>query len=135
MISLKISMILVGYGIRFWVVWNNPGFNLLITKPEQIYQKGLYKYIRHPAYLASLIMCGGIFALCAGWRGGLPAWLVLLVLLSHTARQEEKMLCEGFPGYKEYMARTGMILPKVMNVTLADLQDRLNIFRESRRRA
>ena len=133
MIFLKIAMVLIGYGIRLWVVLNNPGFNLLIVRPTAIYQKGLYKYIRHPAYLGSLIMCGGVFALFAGWRGGLPAWLVLLVLLSHTARQEEKMLCEGFPGYKEYMARTGMFLPKVINVTLADLQDRLNIFRESRR--
>jgi protein-S-isoprenylcysteine O-methyltransferase Ste14 len=113
MISLKLSMVVIGYGIRFWVVWNNPGFNLLIVKPTGIYQKGLYKYIRHPAYLGSLIMCGGIFALCAGWSGGLPAWIVLLVLLTHTARHEEQMLIKEFPEYKDYMKRTGMLLPKL----------------------
>ena len=113
MIYLQVSMIIVGLGIRYWVVLNNPGFNLLITKPPEIYQKGLYRYIRHPAYLGSLILCGGLFSLCAGWLGGLPAWLVLLILLTHTARHEEQFLLKDFPEYSEYMQRTGMLLPKL----------------------
>ncbi len=113
MLYLKLFLVFSGYGIRLWVVLHNPGFNLLVTPPKTIYQGGLYRYIRHPAYLGSLMMLGGIFALCSGWIGALPPWIVLLVLLTHTARHEEMMLAEKFPEYKEYMTRTGMLLPKL----------------------
>lgn len=111
---LPYIMVAVGYSIRLWVVTHNKGFNLLIIKPREIYQSGLYKYIRHPAYLGSLILCGGLFVLIAGsWSVAAPAWLVLLILLTHTARHEELFLLTQFPEYAEYMKTTGMLLPKL----------------------
>ena len=112
MIYLKILMIAIGYGIRLWAVAHNPGFSFLIVAPEAVYKGGLYKYIRHPAYLGALIMCGGAFALCSGWVGAFPPWVVLAVFLHHVAIHEELLITMRFPEYQKYIEQTGMFLPR-----------------------
>lgn len=112
---IQIGMIVAGLAIRFWAIYTNRiGFNLLVVAPSVLCTRGPYKYIRHPAYLGSLILCAGLFSLCAGsWGIAFGPWFVLWVLLTHTARHEELLLVVSFPEYFEYMQRTGMLLPKL----------------------
>lgn len=111
---LYVLLMLLGLGIRAWVIMNNPGFSLYIKRPPGIYQRGLYAHVRHPAYLGSLIMTAGLFAWClGGFIPAFPAWFVLWVLLTHTARHEEVFLCTQYPEYEGYMRRTGMLLPRL----------------------
>lgn len=108
------ALFVVGFAIRLWVVWNNPGFSLYVKEPPVLYTRGLYAYIRHPAYLGSLTMCAGLFCLCLGGPiPAFPAWFVLWVLLTHTARHEELVIAGKYPEYLEYMQRTGMLLPRL----------------------
>ncbi|MDI6401770.1 isoprenylcysteine carboxylmethyltransferase family protein [Balneolaceae bacterium ANBcel3] len=73
--------------------------------------RGVYRYIRHPQYLALMISSVGMVLI---W----PRYLVLIgcitvcfayVLL---ARIEEKLCLRDFEGYDVYMSKTGMFLPK-----------------------
>ena len=48
-----------------------------IKRPPRIAQEGVYRYLRHPAYLGSLLIITGAGLACLGWGGAvlcLPAW-------------------------------------------------------------
>lgn len=73
---------------------------------------GPYAYVRHPMYLALLLLAAGA---CIGyatpWR-----WIVfvaLSVVLDRKARIEESGLLGLHPGYADYARRTRRIIPYV----------------------
>lgn len=79
----------------------------------EMVQGGIYRWIRHPQYLALMIASFGLLLL---W----PRFLVLFgfatvvfvyILL---ARSEEHLCTRQFTGYADYMQRTGMFLPRAM---------------------
>lgn len=79
----------------------------------QLVDTGVYGYVRHPIYLAVLLMFGGVSLAV----GSLPAGLVTLILLgffSAKASVEERALGIGIPGYTDYRDRVGFrMLPYV----------------------
>ncbi|MDR2243972.1 MAG: isoprenylcysteine carboxylmethyltransferase family protein [Burkholderiales bacterium] len=105
-------------GLLFlWVFRHNrPGnFNFRPEPPpdNQLVTSGPYRFIRHPMYLSLLLMMLGIVLLYGEpWR-----WLALGALgavLHFKALREERFLCERFPEYSDYKARTKSILPFVL---------------------
>lgn len=72
--------------------------------------KGPYRWIRHPIYSAVMLLSVGMTI-----RGGsiivALAFIALIALFSVKARWEEGHLAETFPGYQQYMDRTGRFLP------------------------
>jgi protein-S-isoprenylcysteine O-methyltransferase Ste14 len=75
---------------------------------------GLYRWIRHPQYLALAITGVGLAIL---WPRFLTVvlWAVMIGLYYFLARDEEKrMLAEFGDQYAAYMSRTGMFLPKLL---------------------
>jgi protein-S-isoprenylcysteine O-methyltransferase Ste14 len=74
--------------------------------------RGLYSWIRHPQYLGLAITGLGLSIL---WPRFLTValWAVMIALYYALARDEERrMLGEFQAGYREYMDRTGMFLPR-----------------------
>ncbi len=74
---------------------------------------GPYAYVRHPIYTGMLIAALGTAISIS------PFWLIPLVLLGvyfvYSARREEKLMMEQFPGqYPQYMSRTKMLVPFVL---------------------
>ena len=71
---------------------------------------GLYRHIRHPQYLALIAASIGMLLI---W----PRYLVLVLTVTvifiyiALAKAEEGICLRKFPGYSEYMKRTGMFLP------------------------
>lgn len=73
---------------------------------------GVYALVRHPIYSGLLLLGAGLAVIGASWMH--VALLVALVaLLSVKARVEERMLLDRFPGYAEYAARVGRLVPGV----------------------
>ena len=74
-------------------------------------QGGVYRWIRHPQYLALMVASFGMMLI---W----PRFLVLLgfvtVVFAYTllARAEERRCVRQFPEYAAYERRTGMFLPR-----------------------
>ncbi len=84
-----------------------------------IADKGLYRIIRHPQYLALGLWGVGMSIL---W----PRFLVLaslsfmFILYYFLAKDEERrMLAQFGEGYRDYMNRTGMFLPRVLETSLS----------------
>ena len=71
---------------------------------------GLYSHIRHPQYLALIVASIGMALI---W----PRYLVVLMTVTVTfvyvalAKAEERICLRQYPGYADYMRRTGMFLP------------------------
>ncbi|MGE5337733.1 MAG: methyltransferase family protein [Gemmatimonadota bacterium] len=94
---------------------NRPGnFNI---RPElksgaQLVTRGIYRQLRHPMYLAVLlVMAAGIAADPRAWRWLL--WIALLAVLLAKLAREERNLRTAFPDYAAYAARTRRLIPGV----------------------
>ena len=74
--------------------------------------KGPYAIARHPIYTGVILLSMGI-ALRSGNYLVIAATIALIVLFAVKARWEEKHLASTFPGYSDYMTRTGRFVPYV----------------------
>lgn len=73
---------------------------------------GLYRWIRHPQYLALAVTGLGLAIL---WPRMLTAalWAIMVGLYDLLARDEERRMVAQFGDeYREYMSRTGMFIPR-----------------------
>jgi protein-S-isoprenylcysteine O-methyltransferase Ste14 len=103
-----------GLAVGAWALSaNRPGnFNV---RPEpktggQLVTGGPYRFVRHPMYLAVLLVALGC---CVGygtsWRWGALAGLGLVLAIK--ARVEERALTALHPGYADYARRSKRIVP------------------------
>jgi protein-S-isoprenylcysteine O-methyltransferase Ste14 len=74
--------------------------------------KGPYAIARHPIYTGVILLSIGI-AMRSGNLLAVGATVALIVLFAVKARWEEKHLASTFPGYSDYMSRTGRFVPYV----------------------
>jgi protein-S-isoprenylcysteine O-methyltransferase Ste14 len=91
--------------------WSNIETGRVLAK-QDVVDKGLYGYIRHPIYTGDLLLLIGL-------ELALNSWLVLGALLlcpivMWKAVNEEKMLLQELKGYVEYHRRTKRFIPFVI---------------------
>ena len=86
-----------------------PCFNAYL--PHGLTTSGIYGVIRHPIYVANLLL---IFAgfLISGSLYILGILALLARIYSQSARHEEQALAGSFPGYHIYMQSTGRFFPR-----------------------
>jgi len=95
-----------------WLIYGNK-----VRRSQQAVLQSLYAHVRHPQYLALMVAGFGMLLI---W----PRYLVLaayvLVCFAYywLARIEERICCERFSGYHDYMSRTGMFLPRILEASL-----------------
>jgi protein-S-isoprenylcysteine O-methyltransferase Ste14/rhodanese-related sulfurtransferase len=73
---------------------------------------GIYSKIRHPMYLAAFALFGG-WILFFGSLWTVPLWVAFSILYILKVAQEERLLAEQFPAYREYRRRTWRFLPYI----------------------
>lgn len=81
-------------------------------RPQFIVRTGSYKYIRHPVYLANMLIILGYFIasasvwslLCSLWGWGYMLW---------TINKEESYLVSQFADYQEYKKRSWRLIPYI----------------------
>ena len=78
----------------------------------KLVETGIYKYVRHPIYTGLLLaMLGSVVQSMAIVK--FFVWLALLALLTYKAKFEESLLAKKYPGYVDYMKRTGRFVPRL----------------------
>ena len=113
-----IGMALLGFALLQWAQ-NTLGKNWSDTprmiKEQSLITSGPYQYIRHPIYTAFLLILGSTFFSAANWLIGL-AWIGMTALeVASRIGFEENLMLEYFGDqYREYMKRTGRLLPKLI---------------------
>jgi protein-S-isoprenylcysteine O-methyltransferase Ste14 len=98
-IGLPITLIGLIAGVMVLVNWAT-------TPPDQPVTRGLYRYSRHPMYVAAFIMYVGLGIACASWV--LLLFAVIFTVVSFVyANAEEKLTLEMYgDSYREYINRT-----------------------------
>lgn len=88
---------------------------LEIKKNHELIETGPYKRIRHPMYTSLYLLIVGFFLLSLNWIVGIIPLLGFSFLYLTRVKNEEKMMLKAFgEKYKEYMKRTGRLLPRLM---------------------
>lgn len=100
-------IVMIGGYIMFIVVMNQNRYASRVVEiqdNQKLIDTGLYSVVRHPMYLAASILYIAS-ALVLGSYYALIPMLLLPFLLSFRMVNEEKLLMEELPGYKEYIQK------------------------------
>ena len=112
---LGLALMLAGLGVRAYAIRQLGRYftpEVAIQPGQQVVDKGLYRYLRHPSYTGTFITILG-FGL-ALTNGLSLAIMLLLPGLAYTFRMrvEEAALREAFGDqYRDYMRRTKRLIP------------------------
>ncbi len=110
-----VALCVLGFGLAIiarWHLGRNWGMPMSRKEQPELVTSGPYAFIRHPIYT------GLILAMLGSAMGVNIFWVVLLIPVGayfiYSARQEESALLQQFPEqYAAYMARTGMLVPRL----------------------
>jgi protein-S-isoprenylcysteine O-methyltransferase Ste14 len=109
------------FGVAIWLLWRSHvdlGRNwtptLGLREAHTLVTRGVYHSIRHPMYAAHLLWGLAQAMMLHNWIAG--ASLIALLVPQYLLRvgDEEAMMLERYgQAYREYMERTGRILPRL----------------------
>ena len=110
-----VALCLLGFGLAINArrhLGRNWGLPMSRKEQPELVTSGPYALIRHPIYT------GLILAMLGSAIGVNVFWALLLVLVGayfiYSARREETVMLQHFPQqYAAYMARTGMLAPRL----------------------
>lgn len=116
MLVLGLFLILAGYTATLWCyAIMGDTWRMGIDRGEKttLAKRGPYRVVRHPIYLFQIVILVGVALL-------LPSVLALLILIVHVvcvwikaADEEAYLLTIHGNDYRDYLARTGRLLPKL----------------------
>lgn len=87
---------------------------LRLLKVPALVTEGPYARMRHPIYLAFLLMQVAVLLLTANWFIGFCGIAIIISVIAIRIPEEERMLIEQFGNeYSTYMHRTKRLLPKL----------------------
>ena len=121
-----VGIALLGFALLQWAQ-NTLGKNWSDTprmmKEQSLITSGPYEFIRHPIYTAFILILGSTLLMSANWLIGLT-WLGMTILeIASRIGFEEGLMLEYFGDqYREYMKKTGRLLPRVNAVTTSLIQ-------------
>jgi protein-S-isoprenylcysteine O-methyltransferase Ste14 len=87
--------------------------SLEIVQNQRLVTGGIYRYLRHPIYMAMWLFTIAQAFLLHNWLAGLGGLLTFLPIYLMRVPREEKMMLDQFgEEYRVYMARTRRFFPK-----------------------
>ena len=100
------AVFLVGYGLYAEVMRENAYLSrtVKVEEGQTVVSTGLYGVVRHPMYLASILMFLAIPLVMGSWYALIPfAFYPLLMVIR--VRDEEKLLTAELAGYEAYKSK------------------------------
>jgi protein-S-isoprenylcysteine O-methyltransferase Ste14 len=99
------AVYLLGNSLAGWAINSNPFFSsesrLQTDRGQKVTHSGPYRYIRHPAYSAALLLWLTTGLMLASWWAVIPGLLAGITMVVRTAF-EDRMLLTDLQGYTEY---------------------------------
>lgn len=87
---------------------------LRLLKVPALVTEGPYARMRHPIYLAFLLMQIAVLLLTANWFIGFCGLAIIISVIAIRVPEEEKLLIEQFgEQYRNYMKNSGSLFPKL----------------------
>ena len=106
LVVISSALFFVGYALYAEVMRENAYLSrtVEIQKNQKVVSTGLYGIVRHPMYLATLLMFLPMPLILGSFWGIIP-FLLYPVLIIIRILNEEKILEDGLLGYKEYKTK------------------------------
>jgi protein-S-isoprenylcysteine O-methyltransferase Ste14 len=104
--------------LGFWT-WTHVALGALwsaqlqLRANHQLVMRGPYSRIRHPMYTAFLGWAASLGLVAANWAAVFLPLCAAVVLVARIPREERMMLGQFGDEYRDYMKRTGRLLPKL----------------------
>jgi protein-S-isoprenylcysteine O-methyltransferase Ste14 len=97
-----------GFALVGWVLLTNPfassAVRIQSERGHAVITHGPYALVRHPMYLATLLVCLSMGPALGSWWAALALLPVIAVFIRRTAL-EDRMLCDELDGYGSYAQR------------------------------
>ena len=88
--------------------------DISITRNHQLVTKGIYRFVRHPAYAGSLLSFFGLGLFFANYLSILIIFIPICAAFLYRIRVEEKALLDNFgEEYANYCASTKRLIPEI----------------------
>lgn len=113
---LGVAVAAAGVPLAAWLfphLGNNVTATVLTKDSHRLVTSGPYRWVRHPLYLAGILLLGGAGLALSNWV--VLAFVVVFLATWHTVviPREEASLLERFGAdYEAYRERTGALLPR-----------------------
>lgn len=106
LVIISLVVMIFGYVMFIKVMLQNRYASRIIEiqDKQKLIDKGLYRIVRHPMYLAATILYMASTIVLGSYYTLIPM-ILLPFLLGYRIKNEEKVLREGLPGYNEYMKK------------------------------
>lgn len=112
---LGLLMIVTGMILRFISIRALGKFftvDVTIREDHQIKKNGIYRLIRHPSYLGSILSFIGFGISLNNWISLIIISIPVIIAMLKRIRTEEKLLADQFgTEYTDYMKRTSRLIP------------------------
>jgi len=93
----------------------NWSVSLDVRENHELVTEGIYRRVRHPMYSAFWLWAIAQALLLPNWIAGFAGLVGFGILFFGRVAREERMMLQTFgDSYREYMARTGRVLPRVL---------------------
>ena len=116
---LLISGIFAKYGLGIV-------FGEVHEKPEVI-EKGVFKIVRHPIYLGSILLYLGLILLTCSIASAI-LWIIIIIFYFYISKYEEKLLLKEFgKEYENYMERVPMLIPLKFKKEINTITPKMNL--------
>lgn len=117
MLFFGIILMVVGLAVRWIAILTLRKYftvDVAIREDHKVVTTGLYRYVRHPAYLGSLLSFLGLAISFSNWLAALVTFLPITGAFLYRIRVEEKAL-DAFLGeeYRQYCSSTKRLIPGV----------------------
>jgi protein-S-isoprenylcysteine O-methyltransferase Ste14 len=105
-----------------WLFWRshadlgqNWSVTLELRKDHQVIKRGVYRWIRHPMYASIFLFSLAQGLMLENWLAGWSALVTFAPLYFVRTPREERMMLEFFgQEYRDYMAQTGRLFPRII---------------------
>jgi protein-S-isoprenylcysteine O-methyltransferase Ste14 len=101
-------LVALGFALVGWVLLTNPFASSAVRiqqdRGQRVISSGPYAIVRHPMYLATLLICLGSGPALGSWWGGL-VFLTLIPVFVRRTLLEDRMLNDELDGYRDYASR------------------------------
>jgi protein-S-isoprenylcysteine O-methyltransferase Ste14 len=109
------------FGAANWLLWRshadlaqNWSPTLEVRQDHTLVTDGVFHYIRHPMYAAHWLWAIAQALLLHNWIAGLASLAAIAPLYFRRVPQEEALMLDQFgEEYRDYMDRTGRIVPRI----------------------
>lgn len=110
--------VMIGAILVFWRAHVDLGLNwspsLEIREKHELITRGIYGVIRHPMYASQWLWVIAQALLLQNWFAGVVNLIIFIPFYFMRVKAEETLMFDSFgEQYREYMKKTGAVLPKI----------------------